>query len=335
MEGDADPAKSGEACEWGGILPAEERILRAEDLKVITLLINCFKRDKEFDKETWQCRKPLVCLQYKINNMPLNINSETFLTREQVRTHAPSIFTTQGSPETSDRYAHIQTDRIISDMELLGWGVVDAKEVKARKGIGFQKHLVVFRNPDLMISAEDGDDVFPQILLTNSHDGKNAFTFTAGLFRMVCENGLVISTTEFESMKIRHYGYSFEELQVTIRAMVERLPLTIESLNKFRAVQLGQDQMLEFAQRALAARFTADEIGNIEVDLAQLLEPTRAEDRGTDLWSVFNVVQEKLVGGMFSYTYGNKVRKARRIKNFKQDIIINEKLYDLALSYAA
>jgi hypothetical protein len=50
---------------------------------------------------------------------------------------------------------------------------------------------------------------------------------------------------------------------------------------------------------------------------------------------VFNVVHEKLVGGMFSYTYGNKVRKARRIKNFKQDIIINEKLYDLALSYAA
>ena len=37
------------------------------------------------------------------------------------------------------------------------------------------------------------DTVFPQILLTNSHDGKNAFTFTAGLFRMICENGLVLS----------------------------------------------------------------------------------------------------------------------------------------------
>jgi hypothetical protein len=313
-EEDAGPAKSNGARERGGILHAED----------FESLIRKFGKAGDL----W------YVYHIKIKNMPLDINSETFLTGAQVRAKAPSIFTTQGSPETSDRYAHIQTDRILSDMELLGWGVVDAKEVKARKGIGFQKHLVVFRNPDLMISAEDGDDVFPQILLTNSHDGKNAFTFTAGLFRMVCENGLVISTTEFESMKIRHYGYSFEELQTTIRAMVERLPLTVESLNKFRAVELGQDQMLEFAQRALSARFSEDELGNIEVDLAQLLEPTRAEDRGSDLWSVFNVVQEKLVGGMFNYTYGNKVRKARRIKNFKQDIVVNEKLYDLALSYA-
>jgi hypothetical protein len=267
--------------------------------------------------------------------MPLDINSENFLTGAQVRAKAPSIFTTQGSPETSEKYTHIQTDRILSDMELLGWGVVDAKEVKARKGIGFQKHLVVFRNPDLMISAEDGDDVFPQILLTNSHDGKNAFTFTAGLFRMVCENGLVISTTEFESMKIRHYGYSFEELQATIRGMVERLPLTVESLNKFRAVELGQEQMLDFAQRALAVRFSEDEIENIEVDFAELLNPTRVEDQGNTLWSVFNVVQEKLINGKFSYTYGNKTRKARKIKNFKQDLMVNEKLYDLALSYAS
>ena len=37
------------------------------------------------------------------------------------------------------------------------------------------------------------DTVYPQILLTNSHDGKNAFTFTAGLFRLICENGLVIA----------------------------------------------------------------------------------------------------------------------------------------------
>ena len=55
---------------------------------------------------------------------------------------------------------------------------------------------------------------------------------------------------------------------------------------------------------------------------------------GMDLWSVYNVIQEKLVHGMFNYKYGVKVRKARKIKNFKQDIVLNEKLYDLALAYA-
>ena len=54
-----------------------------------------------------------------------------------------------------------------------------------------------------MIKGKDGDDAFPQILLTNSSDGKNAFTFKAGLFRLVCENGLVISTQDFADLKIR------------------------------------------------------------------------------------------------------------------------------------
>ena len=260
----------------------------------------------------------------------LNLNQE-FRTKSEIRQLANSIFTTQGAPGTSDKYAHISTEKIIDDMQLLGWGVVDAKQVKARKGEGYQKHLVVFRNNDIQITAEDGDNVFPQILLTNSHDGKNAFTFTAGLFRMVCENGLVVSSREFENMKIRHYGYSFEELQDTIKSMVEKLPLTVESLNKFRQVELSQEQALDFAKRALEVRL--GELDNIQIDYQDLLTPTRSEDRGNDLWSVYNVIQEKVIHGMFNYKYGVKSRKARKIKNFKQDLVINERLYDLALEY--
>ena len=190
----------------------------------------------------------------------LDIKNMDFIDKSEIKNRANSIFTTTGSPSTSDKYAHISTEKIIDDMALLGWNVVDAKEVKARKKdtAGYQKHLVVFRNNDIQITSEDKDNVFPQILLTNSHDGKNAFTFTAGLFRLVCENGLVVSSREFENMKIRHYGYSFEELQGTIRAMVEKLPLTVESLNKFKAVQLGQDQALDFAKKALENRFTEE-----------------------------------------------------------------------------
>ena len=260
----------------------------------------------------------------------LNLNQE-FRTKSEIRQLASSIFTTQGAPGTSDKYAHISTEKIIDDMQVLGWGVVDAKQVKARKGEGYQKHLVVFRNNEIEITAEDGDNVFPQILLTNSHDGKNAFTFTAGLFRMVCENGLVVSSREFENMKIRHYGYSCEELQDTIKAMVEKLPLTVESLNKFRQVELSQEQCLDFAKKALEVRL--GELDNIQIDYQDLLTPTRSEDRGNDLWSVYNVIQEKVIHGMFNYKYGVKSRKARKIKNFKQDLVINERLYDLALEY--
>ena len=268
----------------------------------------------------------------------LDLSKDQFLTMEQIREQAPSVFTKKGSHETSDKYTHIPTDRIIEDMKLLGWGVVDAKEVKARKNStkGFQKHLLVFRNNDVVINGDDGDTVFPQILLTNSHDGKNSFTFTAGLFRMVCENGLVVSTTEFENMKIRHMGYDFETLQETIKMMVEKLPLTVESMNKLRQTEMEEKQILEFARKALDVRFGENKTNtqHIKVDLKEFVTPTRQEDYGNDLWSVFNVVQEKIIEGDFEYTFGSKVRKARRIKNFKQDLELNAKLYDLALEYA-
>jgi len=265
----------------------------------------------------------------------LNLDSNDFLTTSEIKQRANSVFTDTASPNVSSKFTHIPTHKVIEDMSQLGWGVVDAKQVKARKGQGFQKHLVVFRNPDVVINGADGDTVFPQILLTNSNDGKNAFTFTAGLFRLVCENGLVISTQEFENVKIRHMGYTFEELQTQIRAMVEQLPLTVESMNKMKAVELDEKSLVEFAEKALATRFKAEELENIKVDLDILLEPTRPEDKGTDLWSVFNVIQEKILEGDFQYMAGTKIRKARKVKNFKQDIEINQKLFAVAAEFIA
>jgi hypothetical protein len=265
----------------------------------------------------------------------LDLSKDGFLTTSEIKQRANSVFTDTASPNVSSKFTHIPTHKVIEDMSQLGWGVVDAKQVKARKGQGFQKHLVVFRNPDVVINGADGDTVFPQILLTNSNDGKNAFTFTAGLFRLVCENGLVISTQEFENVKIRHMGYTFEELQTQIRAMVEQLPLTVESMNKMKAVELDETSIVEFAEKALATRFKAEELENIKVDLDKLLEPTRPEDKGNDLWSVFNVLQEKILEGDFQYMSGTKIRKARKVKNFKQDIEINQKLFAVAAEFIA
>ena len=263
----------------------------------------------------------------------LNLESTKFMSNEEIKSIAPSVFTTTSADNVSKHYTHIPTTKVIDDMRLLGWDVVDAKEVRARKSVGFQKHLVVFRNPEVVINGSDGDTVFPQILLTNSHDGKNAFTFTAGLFRMICENGLVIATEQFEDVKMRHMGYTFEDLQINIREMVARLPLTVESMNTMKQIELGEEQALEFAKKALETRFDELQMTRIKVDLKDLLAPTRREDKGSDLWSVFNVVQEKLINGDFGYGVGNKTRKARKVKNFSQDQKINKELFSLALEY--
>jgi len=267
----------------------------------------------------------------------LDLSKDGFLSTNQIKEKAKSVFTDTAGPGTSEKFTHIPTHKVIEDMAQLGWGVVDAKEVKARvkNSIGFQKHLVVFRNPDVVINGADGDTVFPQILLTNSNDGKNAFTFTAGLFRMVCENGLVISTQEFENVKMRHMGYTFEELQERVRGMVEQLPLTVESMNKMKSIQLSEEQAKELAKKALTTRFEEEQVEAMNIDLDLLLDPTRPEDKGSDLWSVFNVIQEKILDGDFTYMSGAKVRKARKVKNFKQDLEINQKLFAMAAEFIA
>ena len=260
-----------------------------------------------------------------------NLNTIESISKEQVKQVAPSVFTKHGASNVSEKYSHIPTERVMDDMSALGWNVVDAKEIKARKNQGFQKHMLVFANPEIIINGNDGDTVFPRILLTNSHDGKNAFTFKAGLFRLVCSNGLVIADEQFGEMKIRHMGYDFEALQSLITEMVEKLPLTVESMNRFKNKQLSEEQKQKFALEALGLRFDTE---NKTFNVSEFLTPTRKEDEGNDLWSVFNLVQEKLVGGMVEYGSGTKIRKARRIKNFQQDVKLNSELYELALAYA-
>lgn len=256
------------------------------------------------------------------------------LDNTQIQNLAPSVFTKTSSDNVSDKYTHIPTYKVMEDMRLLGWQVTQAKEVKARKGIGFQKHLLVFQNPDLTIS--DGNDVVkPQILLSNSHDGKNSFIFRAGLFRLICENGLVIATQDFENMKIRHMNYTFEELQTVISSMVEKLPLTIESMNKMKEIELDQEQIVEFAKRSIECRFGKEKSININIDFDEFTTPVRTEDDLNNLWTTYNVIQEKLIRGDFKYiNEKGKSRKARPIKSFNQDVEVNERLFELALQYS-
>ena len=268
----------------------------------------------------------------------LNTQNTEFLSLEELKTTTPSIFTEKGSKETSDKYSHIPTYQVIKDMELLGWGVVDAKEVKARKETtkGFQKHLVVFRNNDVVIDGADGDTVFPSILVTNSHDGKNSFKFQASLFRMICENGLVVSDKDFEKFSIRHMGYNFESLQSTIKELVVKLPLTVESMNKMKNTELNENQILDLAKSLIEIRLKGTENTLSELTIDEILNAQRKEDEGQGLWEVFNRVQENIVEGNFFYqTKKNKTRRARPIKNFKQDMDINSKMFERALEFVA
>lgn len=254
------------------------------------------------------------------------------LSREELKSLAPSVFNHTVKEGLTDKYVHIPTDSIVDDMEKLGWLPYQVKTVKARKGsnASLKKHLIQFFNPNVVINDENGNkDMFPNILLINSHDGSTSVRFEMGVFRLVCENGLVIKSQDFGGFKMKHMGYTFEELRVHINTLVEELPNVVEKLNKFTQIQMTEEEQYNFAMKAVEARF-GEEKQLPQNEIENLLLAERKEDQGNGAWEVFNRVQEKLTQGGFGYlNVRGKVRKARPIKNFTQDLEFNQKIWAL------
>jgi hypothetical protein len=118
-------------------------------------------------------------------------------------------------------------------------------------------------------------------------------------------------------------NYTFESLQAKVNEVIEKLPGLVQKINLFKSTKLTEDQMTEFAYKAATLRTKA------RVNAMELLEATRNEDQGNDLWAVFNRVQEKILGGSFR----SGKRKSRSVTSFQKDIEINEQLFELAGSY--
>ncbi len=193
---------------------------------------------------------------------------------------------------------------------------------------------------DIKISSKDGDDSFPRIIMTNSHDGMQAFKFSVGIFRLVCSNGLVVADEQFSDFKIKHKGYTFAELRDVVTTAVKDLPNKVEVLNEMKSRILTQEEKNKLALDAMLVR-AGIEIGSKkakkfvydEETIEDILDPKRDEDKGDDLWRVFNVVQEKITQGEFSAALkGAKVRKVRKIKSFEKDLKVNKELFQLATS---
>ena len=272
-----------------------------------------------------------------------NNNADQVMTIDQLKQQVPFAFLDAPTRPVSDKYVHVPTSRVIDDLVSMGWQPVQAAQRRGRAGKTsmFSKHMIKFQNPNLIIKGNDGDDVFPQIILTNSHDGTQSFKFMMGLYRLVCSNGLVIADEEFASFKIRHMGYSFEDLQELITNAVEELPKKVEVINTMKNIELTEKQQKDLAFKAFLLRqgiaLESEQAKEVKISdevLENILETQRAEDAGNDLWVTFNRVQEAITqGGFQGALQGAKIRKVRKIKSFEKDLKLNQQLFDLALQY--
>lgn len=274
-----------------------------------------------------------------------NSLATSFLSNDDIRRMCPLAFKeTPTNPGVSGRYTQANTATVIDDLAKLGWYPVQAKQAREKKGSsGIRSfHMIAFQNPDIKIhkTLESGEkvvDTYPRIILTNSHDGFNSFKFMVGLFRLVCSNGLVVCSDQMVNMSIRHINYDFEELRRVVATAIEQVPGIVKTMNDMRNITLTDEQKINLATEVVKIRKGIEDDQQFALDaetVESVLEPVREEDKANDLWTVFNICQEKLIKGGFSAVgKNNKTRKQRGITSIKKDMDFNQRLWGVASRY--
>lgn len=164
-------------------------------------------------------------------------------------------------------------------------------------------------------------------MLVNSHDGTSAYKFLAGIFRLVCSNGMIVQSSDHGSISVRHSGGSdFRErvIDATFQIM-DDAPRTLAKIDAWKQIELTSPQRDAFATAALELR------ENRAITPAQLLTPRRAEDRRTDLWTTASVVQEHVLrGGDRGRAATGRRTTTRPVKSVGEDVRLNRALWTLA-----
>lgn len=253
---------------------------------------------------------------------------------ETLKNTVPSIFTDEGATRTSAKYQHISTAKVIMGLMNEGFMPTWATQCKSRTTIkkAYTKHMLRFRHRD---ARPTSSGLYPEIVLINSHDGLSSYRLMAGVYRMVCANGLVAGNS-YNEIRIRHQGDVIGEVIEGTYRVIEDSKKMIESASHMSSMILSAPEKQLFADAAHTIRFDNNPIGE-GFESSKLLSARRYDEiNKNDLFTVFNVVQENIIkGGIRGYAKDNHGRPIKRIRtrainSIDQNTALNRALWTLA-----
>ena len=246
------------------------------------------------------------------------------LERSDIERKAPSFYATAPRSDVSDRYAFLDTAAIARTLWGLGWMPTSIEEMRANKteNYGFQKHMIRFSHPDFSNREER-----IELVGVNSHNRACPFEFMAGVFRLVCSNGMIAQTGDFGSFKIRHIGDISDQVQRGVERIAVESKVIATRMGEFKEIQLSRDEQVVYA--GIVNGFVNGD--SPPITNQRLLTTRRSVDRDkNDLWTTYNVVQENLMkGGLRGFNSKNRRTTTRPIKNIDRNIKLNQALWSL------
>ena len=122
---------------------------------------------------------------------------------EALRERVPAVFASGAHERTSPSYTFLSTERVLRALASAGFLPVEARQAARARSPMHARHLIRLRRRFETIQLRDA---IPEILFLNSHDGTSAYQLRVGLFRVVCTNGLVVSSGVFPVWRVAHRG---------------------------------------------------------------------------------------------------------------------------------
>ncbi|HEX7858500.1 DUF932 domain-containing protein [Xanthomonas perforans] len=248
------------------------------------------------------------------------------LADDEIARVAPSIFAVEPHGSRSERYTYIPTIDVLRGLRKEGFEpfMVVQTRVRNESKREHTKHMIRLRHADQIIGREANE-----IILLNSHDGSSSYQMLAGMFRFVCQNGMVCGDT-LADFRVPHKGDVIGQVIEGAFTVLDSFEAANEQREGMQALRLTDGEQGAFARAALALKYDAEE-APAPISDAQLLTPRRIEDRGSDLWTTFNRVQENLTkGGLIGRTPRGRATRTRPVNGIDQNVKLNRALWVLA-----
>lgn len=244
---------------------------------------------------------------------------------------APSVFADHKHESRSDKYVHIPTGDVLRALVNEGFQPYSVLQGGSRDETkrGFTKHLIRFRHASAEL-AVNGHHT--EVCLLNSHDGTSSYRLFAGVFRLVCANGLVVSEGDIAEVRVPHKGDVIHKVVDGCVEVLGALPAVNYRIESLCNLQLSNGERQAFARAALVAKY-GEKPAPFEAE--RLLRPHRREDVGEDAWSTLNVLQENLIRGGVRYPTRDKTGAPRRgttraTNSVDGNVNVNRALWTLA-----
>ena len=261
-------------------------------------------------------------LNYNKSFIPINDNMG------KLEAFAPSLNKDwrEGQRIKSKPY-QIETMDVINSLRDEGWKVKGVNQTvdKYRR---INNHIVKLNHPDFTMKNGNKKEGIAEMNLSNSCSGKSPLNMDLGMFREVCTNGMVaFDSIQQANTKIKHTKKAYEELEGILMGMNIKTQGVMEEFAKLKERDLSPAEMIRMAEQASALRFEG-----VDLDPTQLLKVRRDEDRGNNLWSVYNRIQENLTQqGMLVDNVGKLINNGL---STSEDLKVNKQLFNLVHAYA-